>query len=155
MSVLSKSSVVQESSPAFADRRISAPRRLASHPAVVEPTLSTMRRRITSYINTHIDDPELSIDSIAAGIGCSRRYLHKAFDAEPETLSAMIWQLRLERCALNLRAAAMADRSITEIAFASGFNSSPHFSRLFRARYGMTARDWRKRRDPVPVELGS
>jgi AraC-like DNA-binding protein len=115
-----------------------------------EPSLAATRRRIANHVSTNIDDPELSIGAIAAAIGCSRRYLHKAFDAEPETLSEMIWRSRLERCASKLRSAAMADRSITEIAFSSGFNSSPHFSRAFRARYGMAPRDWRKLNDRVP-----
>jgi AraC-like DNA-binding protein len=112
-----------------------------------------MRRRIETYVGANIDDPELSIDAIAGALGCSRRYLYKAFGSRPETLGEMIWRLRLERCAQMLSGRAAEDGTITEIAFASGFNSSTHFSRLFRARYGMTARDWRKRRDLVSQNI--
>ncbi len=147
--------VIPERTPGVANRWMSTSRRaqrsVSTGPAAVEPSLAAIRRRITNHIEAHLDDPELSIDAIAAAIGRSRRYLHKAFDREPETLSEMIWRLRLEHCARNLRGVAMADRSITDIAFASGFNSSSHFSRAFRARYGMAPREWRKRRDPTPV----
>jgi AraC-like DNA-binding protein len=135
-------SVGRESSSGFANRGNLARRHAG------EPPLPAMRRRIVNYVEANLDDPELSIDAIALAIGCSRRYLHKAFGSAPETLGEMIWRSRLERCAGQLRGAEMADRSITEIAFAAGFNSSPHFSRLFRARYGTTPREWRKRGDP-------
>ena len=34
-------------------------------------------------------------------------------------------------------------RTITEIAFAWGFNNSAHFNRLFKERYGLSARAYR------------
>ena len=35
-------------------------------------------------------------------------------------------------------------RSITEIAFACGFNDSAHFSRAFAARFDTTPSQWRR-----------
>ena len=48
----------------------------------------------------------------------------------------------------ELGAAQPGGRSITEIAFAWGFSSPKHFSRIFRARYGASPRDWRLSRRP-------
>jgi len=45
----------------------------------------------------------------------------------------------------DLASAAQRKRSITEIAFSWGFNSSPHFSRLFKERYGISPRRYRAR----------
>jgi AraC family transcriptional activator of tynA and feaB len=33
--------------------------------------------------------------------------------------------------------------NISEIAYAWGFNDLSHFNRAFRARFGMTPREWR------------
>jgi AraC-like DNA-binding protein len=103
----------------------------------------TARDRVKAYISTHLHDPMLSLDRIAAAIGCSKRYLHKLFSDEEETLNSYIWQMRLERIRQDLAHPGLRGKSITEIAFAWGFNSSTHFSRSFRERYGVTPRDYR------------
>lgn len=103
----------------------------------------TTRDRVKAYIDTHLHDPMLSLDRIATAIGCSKRYLHKLFADEEETLNSYIWQARLERIRQDLAHPALRDRSITEIAFGWGFNSSTHFSRSFRERYGVTPRGYR------------
>ena len=36
-------------------------------------------------------------------------------------------------------------RTVTDIAFACGFNDSSHFGRVFSARMSMTPSQWRKR----------
>jgi AraC-like DNA-binding protein len=41
-------------------------------------------------------------------------------------------------------AAAQRGRTVTAIAFDHGFNSPTHFGRVFRARYGMTPREYRR-----------
>jgi AraC-like DNA-binding protein len=88
----------------------------------------------------------LDADSIAQALNCSKRSLHKAFEAETRTLHQHIWARRLEGVRRDLEDAALGTRSITEIAFAWGFSSPEHFSRIFRARYGLSPREWRHQR---------
>ncbi|MCP4619184.1 MAG: helix-turn-helix domain-containing protein [Bradyrhizobium sp.] len=101
------------------------------------------RDRVKRFIDVNLDDPHLSLDRVAAAIGCSKRYLHKLFDGETDTLNAYIWQRRLERIRQDLADPAFADRSITEIAFGRGFSSSTHFSRSFRDNCGVSPRVYR------------
>jgi AraC-like DNA-binding protein len=101
------------------------------------------RDRVKRYIDVNLDDPLLSLDRVAAAIGCSKRYLHKLFDGEAETLNAYIWQARLERIRQDLADPALKDSSITEIAFSRGFSSSTHFSRSFRESCGVSPRAYR------------
>lgn len=101
------------------------------------------RDRVKRYVDVNLDDPLLSLDRIAAAIGCSKRYLHKLFDGEAETLNAHIWQARLERIRQDLADPAQDSRSITEIAFSRGFSSSTHFSRSFRESCGTSPRAYR------------
>jgi len=97
--------------------------------------------RAQAYIARRIADPELSVERIAAALNCTKRYVHKAFSDSGETVAGHIWGLRLERCREDLTKS--ATRPITDIAFGWGFNSSSHFSRLFRERYGTSPRAYR------------
>jgi AraC-like DNA-binding protein len=103
------------------------------------------RERVVAYVEAQLRDPQLSLDRLSEAMGCSKRYLHKLFSDESETLSSYIWQERLARVRAELAAPAHGGRSITEIAFSWGFNSSPHFSRAFRGRYGVSPRAYRAR----------
>ena len=101
------------------------------------------RRRVLAVIRENLGGPTLRLDRIAAGIGYSKRYLHKLFESERETLAAALWRLRLERARRDFADPAQAGRSITGIAFSRGFSSWSHFSRAFRDRYGVPPRLFR------------
>lgn len=101
------------------------------------------RDRIKAFITANLDDPALSLDGVAGALNCSKRYLHKLFRDETETLNEYIWRSRLEMVRRDLDDPVQIHRSITDIAFAWGFNSSAHFSRLFRERYGVSPTGYR------------
>lgn len=101
------------------------------------------RDRVLAYVHANLRDPAMTLDCVAAAIGCSKRNLHKLFRDHGETLGAYIWQARLARIRAELAAPELRRRSITEIAFSWGFNSSTHFSRSFRERYGVSPRSYR------------
>jgi len=107
-------------------------------------SLAALRNRVIEYIDRNLDDPELDIDGIAAAMQCSKRYLHKVFAEYGQTVSKSIWDRRIERSYVDLLDPAMVDRTITDIAFARGFNDSHHFSRTFKRRYHVTPRDFRR-----------
>lgn len=103
---------------------------------------SVKKARLTSvqrWIEDHIGNPHLSLETIAAANGMSLRYLHALFEPCEMSASEWIWNRRLQLCYDCL---ARGDgRSITLIAFDHGFNSSAHFSTLFRRKYGISPRD--------------
>ena len=103
------------------------------------------RDRILAYLDANLRDPSMTLDRVAQAVGCCKRNLHKLFRDEAETLGEYLWQARLARIREDLASAAQRKRSITEIAFSWGFNSSPHFSRLFKERYGISPRRYRAR----------
>lgn len=95
-------------------------------------------RSIQQWIESHIQNPTLSLEKIAGANGISLRYLHLLFRQCDMSASEWIWSRRLQRCYDDI---AKGDgRSITSIAFDYGFNSSAHFSTLFRRKYGMSPR---------------
>ncbi|CAN7544081.1 helix-turn-helix domain-containing protein [Rhizobium leguminosarum] len=107
-------------------------------------SLDLLRRRVKDFVSDHISRPDLDVGMIARRMGCSIRYVYRAFEAEGTTPADYIWSLRLERAASRLRDATCRPGDISEIAFALGFSSSAHFSRAFRGRYALSPSDWRK-----------
>lgn len=105
-----------------------------------------LRERVKFYISAHLADPELSIDKLAALARCSKRYLHMIFRPEDRSISDYIVQARLARCRTDLLDPRYGRRSITEIAYAWGFNSSNHFSRCFKREFGISPRALRAER---------
>jgi len=95
------------------------------------------------FIHRHLTDPKLSACMIAEALNVSKSYLYSLFQGENTTLNRYIWDLRLEKCRADLANPLHSHRTITEIAFAWGFNNSTHFSRLFKERYGLSARAYR------------
>jgi len=78
------------------------------------------RTRENLYIASHLGDPELSLAKLARSTGCTKRYLHMAFQPEEISISDYILKQRVERCREDLLNPAFAHRSITEIAFSWG-----------------------------------
>jgi AraC-like DNA-binding protein len=74
----------------------------------------------------------------------SRSYLDKLFETEAEGVARYIRERRLERCREELADPRMTEQSILDIATRWGFVSAAHFSRVFRAAYGMTPREARR-----------
>lgn len=99
--------------------------------------------RAYAYIAEYIRQPELSPEFIAKGLGISLRYLHQLFHRTSTTVSRHIQDMRLDGCARELATLPPHTHSISHLAFSWGFESSAHFSRTFRNRFQLTAREYR------------
>ena len=111
------------------------------------------RLQLVMYIEEHLRDPGLTPKSIAAALGVSPGYAHRVFSDESESIARYIWRRRLEQCREALADRLQAGRSITAIASGFGFNSIAHFSRAFRARYGVAPREFRQA-GPAAASVG-
>jgi len=115
-------------------------------PSSTQPTPSAaLRPRIKAYIDERLDDPRLGPETIAAAHFISVRYLHKLFEPEGVSVSEWIRHRRLDRCQRDLANPALAHQAIVTIASRWGLTNGPHFSRLFRSRYGCSPREYRAR----------
>lgn len=94
-------------------------------------------RRVLDYIDEHLVSPDLSPPAIAAAHFISVRHLHALFNDQGTTVSTVIRNRRLERCYDQLIDPRAAERSVTAIALDNGFVDAAHFSRTFRAHYGV------------------
>jgi AraC-like DNA-binding protein len=100
-------------------------------------------RSIKAYIEENLEDPNLSLTTIARENGVSLRYLHHLFRLVDMSASEWLRLRRLQRCHDLLISPQHAHQSITEIAYSMGFSSSSHFSNLFRAYFKMRPSDVR------------
>ena len=101
--------------------------------------------RAKRLIALRFNDPDLTSGEIAHRLRVSARHLQQIFAERGETLMTRVWDERVNRAARLLSAPEAADRSVTDIAFACGFNDSSHFGRVFAARMGTAPSQWRRR----------
>jgi len=120
----------------------------SAEPAADSRAVALLRAK--AHIDAHLGDPALGPAQVARALGLSVRYLNLLFEQEQTSLMRHVLARRLERCARMLGAPAHAARPITDIAFEAGFNDASHFSRSFKARFGMAPRDYRARSSPAP-----
>jgi len=116
-----------------------------TEPSTVEHGVRDVwRKKIVRYIDEHLGDSTLAPPAIAAALGISLRYLHLIFTDAELSVAATILVRRLDRCRVAL--VDQPARSISEIAYAHGFNDAAHFSRTFKARFGFSPRELRSGR---------
>ncbi|MFF0156227.1 helix-turn-helix domain-containing protein [Streptomyces sp. NPDC005263] len=101
-----------------------------------------MLARVKDHALRHLPDPDLSPRSIADAHHISVRYLHKLFESEDTTLTRWIQTRRLAMCRRDLARHSLRGPGVASVAHRWGFVSPAHFSRAFRAAYGMSPRDW-------------
>jgi AraC family transcriptional activator of tynA and feaB len=94
-------------------------------------------RTFCRHVEMNLGDSALTPAAVASAHGVSVRYLHLVFAEQGTSFGRLLRQKRLAHCCRELSIARRAD-TITEIAFRWGFNDMAHFSRAFRAEFGMS-----------------
>ena len=107
------------------------------------PRQAVLLQQIRSFIEDQLADPELGPSDIAAAHHISTRYLRKLFEAEGDSVARWIRTRRLEHCRRDLGRADLAGRSVSAVAARWGFTDAAHFSRLFKATFGQSPREYR------------
>jgi AraC-like DNA-binding protein len=83
-----------------------------------------------------------TIEVVAQQLGVDRRTVHRRLRARGETFTGMLGAVRRE---FAVRQLADTDRSAAEIAALLGFSGSSAFAHWFRAEFGCSASEWRRR----------
>lgn len=103
------------------------------------------RERVKQFAQRNLQNPDLNVELIAQAVNLSPRQVHRLFAQESVSLMRWVWIQRLENCHRELRNATSAKRTISDIAYAWGFNDQAHFSRAFRKHFGISPREVRRR----------
>lgn len=102
-----------------------------------------LMEKIMSIINSQIDNPDLNVEMLGRSVGISRVQLHRKLkDIIGMTPSDFIRNIRLKRACTLLQ---KPDVDVTQVAYAVGFSSQPHFSTAFKRYTGFSPTEYRQR----------
>jgi AraC-like DNA-binding protein len=105
---------------------------LANGRGVREARLKSMKDDVVRRVK----DQSLSVQSVAQRHNVTPRYVQKLFEESGETFTEFVVAQRLVRANRLLCDPQLADRTLTAIAFESGFGDLSYFNRAFRRRFG-------------------
>jgi AraC-like DNA-binding protein len=118
--------------------------RLEGDVSVLETPRRALFTRVCVFIDQCLGDPRLSPTLVAQAHHISVRYLHMLFRDEGVTVGGWIRACRLERCRRDLADPMLVGLPVHAVAARWGFADAPHFSRLFRAEFGMPPGEYRR-----------
>jgi AraC family transcriptional activator of tynA and feaB len=101
---------------------------------------------IQAYCRAWLCDPDLSPRRVAAHFGISVRTLHLRFEVAERSFGKWLLTCRLDQCRNALLDPAQDAHGVSDIAYRFGFGDLSHFSKSFKARFGLTPRDMRNSR---------
>ena len=107
------------------------------------PAEDAQVNRLLAEIEAELRDPALGPALLAERLGISVSYVHALARRSGQSVMATVMARRLDACREALRDPTWARRSITDVAFAWGFQDASHFSRRFHQRFGLTPSAWR------------
>lgn len=99
-----------------------------------------LMNKIMEIINKNLSEPNLSVEMLAQEVGLSRVHLHRKLK-ELTSLSTrdFIRNIRMQQAAQLLKEKKL---SISEVAYAVGYNNLSHFSSSFKEMYGISPKDY-------------
>lgn len=89
------------------------------------------------FVIGRLADPELSPEAVRQHLGVSRSLLYRVFEPAGG-VSAFIQARRLDQAFDEIIRDQSERKTLAEIGYGLGFRSDAHFSRVFRARFGVT-----------------
>lgn len=110
---------------------------------------SVLRHKVLAFLTDRHADASLDPRSIAAAHGISVRKLHLLFADSGHTVMDRLRSERLEAIRRDLADPRLAARPINRIAAVHGMSNPTIFARTFRARFGLTAREYRAAAIPL------
>jgi AraC-like DNA-binding protein len=110
-----------------------------ARPALAE----TLLQRVLAYVRTHLTEPDLTAARVAHAHNISVRALYRLCAQSGLSLEQWIIEQRLEGARAALVSPVGRTRTIASVARAWGFTDPSHFTRRFKAAYGVTPRRWR------------
>ncbi|MDR0370981.1 MAG: response regulator [Prevotellaceae bacterium] len=109
-------------------------------PVILKSSDQILYEKIIKIINDNIDDSDLNVDFLAAGVGMSRVHMHRKLK-ELTNMSArdFIKTIRLKQAADLLAGQKL---TVSEVAYALGYVNLSHFSNSFHEFHGMSPKEY-------------
>ncbi|MFK0090580.1 transcriptional regulator FeaR [Pseudomonas sp. NPDC090755] len=101
-------------------------------------------RKTIAFIDEHIRSEELCPELLAREVGVSVRGLYRMFSKKGLVVAQYIKNRRLDFCAESLRHSA-EQQKLSALGYSWGFSDASYFSTAFKARFGVSPGEYRKR----------
>jgi len=122
---------------------VEPPPRSSLEPPVGSPEDQVLVERIRSAIEANLADPDFGVEDLAKAVFLDRSHLfRRTRQLLGEAPSDLLRRARIDRGARLLEAGM---GTVTDVAYAVGFNKVSHFCRVFQAFHGATPAAWRER----------
>jgi AraC-like DNA-binding protein len=108
---------------------------------ILQQPADSFAARVSRIVRQTLEDGDCSAEAVSKYFGVDRRTLNRRLNREGETFSSVLQKARIEAIR---RVIDLEDRSLTELADTTGFQSLSSFSRWFHTTFGCTASEWRK-----------
>lgn len=123
----------------------------ASQPGTLPPTLivreDTFLKKVRSVVHQHLADSQFGVDELSEALHLSSRQLVRKLKAlTDQTAVEFIRTLRLDRAAELLL---KSDATVSEVAYAVGFESLPYFSKVFQEKFGVVPSQYAQRKTTI------
>jgi AraC-like DNA-binding protein len=102
----------------------------------------TLTTRLLAYLHRYLRETDLTPERIAAAHSISVRQLYKLCEQAGLHLEPWLIAQRLEGARAELLSPAAQQRTIAAVARSWGFTNPSHFTRRFRAAYGVSPQEW-------------
>lgn len=107
---------------------------------VVSPAESNLMSKLKAVCETHIADPELTAEKLAALMNMSRTQLHRKLQAV-FGISATAF-IRTQRIRLACELLVKKELTIAEVAYRVGFSTVSYFNKCFKEQMGCTPNEY-------------
>lgn len=109
-------------------------------PVVLRSSDQILYEKIIKIINENIADPDLNVEFLANGVGMSRVHMHRKLkELTNQSARDFIKSIRLKQAGELLAGQKL---TVSEVAYALGFNNLSHFSNSFRGFHGMSPKEY-------------
>ena len=102
----------------------------------VQPVCDTFLERFRSILQQNLHDADFSVERIGEEMGMSRVQLYRRIKSLTGTTPVEL--LRKARLARGKQLLETTDRSISEIAYGTGFSAPSYFAKCFKDEYGVS-----------------
>ncbi|WP_089104531.1 helix-turn-helix transcriptional regulator [Streptomyces hyaluromycini] len=107
---------------------------------------ATVEAAVRRYVRQHACERDLDVVAVARALGWSVRYVQQVLQDAGTTARDLIRRERLNAARERLAGPGWASYSIAQIAHSCGFGSHASFATAFRAEFGTTPSEARRRR---------
>lgn len=92
-------------------------------------------QKVLNYINDNIDDPELSVDSMASQLSLSRSHFYRKIKTlTGNSANGFLRKIRLQRAKIIIE---QGNANITDVCYNVGFSTPSYFTKCFKNEFGI------------------